>query len=204
MRHTSRARERVRARARAPLPPFPRHLPGTLLLPLLLSACGMLDARLEARTACLTLPEYAIPGAAGAGELSTELSFDLGSALPILSEPDVRYRLRLREATLAVASSAAVADLGGLDAFAVSAVAPAGSALPEPELVRYERPAGGDPRPASVTAPATSDVDLAPYVDAGVLRLHAAARGTLPPSPWRATVTACFLLDVDVEYGQRL
>ena len=199
-----RVPSRARARARAPLARV-LHLRRALVLPLLLlSACGMLDARLEARTACFTLPEYAIPGATGTGELSAPLALDLGEALPFLSEPGVRYRLRLRDVTLGLESSAAVADLGGLDVFAVSAIAPAGSALPEPELVRYERPPGADPRPASVTAPATSDVDLAPYVDAGLLRLGASARGALPSSPWRATVTACFLLEVDVEYGEQL
>jgi hypothetical protein len=164
----------------------------------------MLDARLEARTACFTLPEYAVPGATGAGELSAPLSVDLGEALPILSEPGVRYRLWLRDVTLGIARSSSVADLGGLDVFAVSALAPAGSTLPAPELVRYERAAGADPRPVRLTAAATSDVELAPYVDGGSLRLLARASGTPPPSPWWATVTACFLLEVDVEYGEQL
>lgn len=198
MRLAPRASEHARTRARA------RRFVSALLAAPLLAGCGMLDARLEARTACFTLPEYAIPGATGTGQLSTDLSYDLGSALPILTEPGVRYRLQLRDVTLALTSGAPLADLGSLDAFAVSAVATAGSALPEPELVRYARTAGADPRPASVTAPATNDVDLAAYVDAGRLRLHATASGTLPPSPWRATVTACFELEVDVNYGERL
>ena len=164
----------------------------------------MLDARLEARTACFTLPEAAVAGATGAGALSTELAFDLGSALPVLSEPGVEYELRLRDVTLAVASSASAVDLGGVDAFAVSVAAPPGSALPSPELVRYERTAGVDARPASITAPARGGVDLAPYVTDGWLRLDGTATGTLPAVPWRATVTACFLLEVDVEYGDRL
>lgn len=201
MRPISRARARTLAPPGAPHPLLRCAL---LALPLLLASCGMLDARLEARTACFTLPEYAIPGATGAGELTAPLSFDLDEALPFLSEPGVHYRLRLRDVTLALSSGAALADLGGLDAFAVSATAPAGSALPAPELVRYERAAGADPRPASLTAAATSDVDLAPYVDGGSLRLLAQASGTPPSSPWQATVTACFLLDVDVEYGEQL
>lgn len=164
----------------------------------------MLDARLEARTACFTLPDFVVSGATGTGQLSTDLEFDLGSALPVLSEPGVSYRLWLRDVTLDLASSSSLADLGGLDAFTVSPIPPADSALPAPELVRYERSAGGDPAPARITAPASGEVDLAPYVADGWLRLGATAAGTLPRAPWRASVTSCFVLEVDVEYGDRI
>jgi hypothetical protein len=171
---------------------------------LLAAGCGALDANVEAKTACYTLPDYAIDGVAGAGQLATPLELDLGSVLPVLTEPGVSYDLRLRDVSLALSSSSPLADLGGVESFTASAVAPPGSGLDAPELVRYDRPPGPDLHPTSLSAHVVSDRDLARYVTGGLLRLDAAAAGTLPAAPWRATVTACFLLNVNMNYGSRL
>jgi hypothetical protein len=207
MRLLARARTRARATARtharaAPIDPR-RPILVLAVLPLtavLLARCGVLDARLEARTACVTVPDHVVPGAAGATEVSTELALDLGSALPLTGR-GVSYRLFLRDIT--VENAGTRSDLGGIETVAVSALAPAGSPLPDPELARWDG-TSGEAASWSLTAPATGETDLAPYAADGWLRLRATARGSLPPEPWVATLTACFRLEVDVRYGENL
>ncbi len=168
----------------------------------LVSGCGMLDAKLEARTVCFTLPDYPIPAAIVPGALSTDITYDLGSDLPILSQDGVRYSLVMQRARLTVGARSPAVNLGDIDQLTISVVAPPGSGLPEPELVRYQR--GADPHPTAIEATASSDADLAPYVSGGQVRFLASASGALPEHEWSADVTACFLLTADVSYGKKL
>lgn len=172
------------------------------LLGLLTSGCGMLDAKLEAQTVCFTLPDYPILGVPASGTLSTLVSYDLGSDLPILSEKGVSYTLVLKTMQLGVGEGSPAVDLGGIDDLTISPVAPAGTSLPEPTLVRYVK--GADLHPTLLEAASSSGDDLAPYVSGGQVEFLATATGTLPASSWAADVKACFQLTVDVDYGKKL
>jgi hypothetical protein len=162
----------------------------------------MLDAKLEARTVCFTLPSYPIPAAPVSGTLSTPIDYDLGNDLPILSEPGVSYSLVLQRARLAVSADSPAVDLGGVDELALSVEAPSGTSLPELALLQYQK--GADPHPTALEAASSSDADLAPYLTDGRVRFLATASGAPPDYDWSADFTACFLLTVDVDYGKKL
>ncbi len=173
-----------------------------LPLALLCSGCGVLSAQLEAQTACATLADYQMPGAYGSGAIDTDVTYDLGQHLSILTEPNTHYQLKLQSVQLALGSASGVTDLGGLDQVAVGIVSPAGAALPEPSLVSYER--GADLHPTQITVASPSGLDLQPYVQGGVITLRTHAQGTLPSQPWHATVQACFTVKVTLDYGKQL
>ncbi len=179
------------------------HLLGLLTgVALAASGCGMLDAKLETRTVCFTRADYPIPAAVVPGTLSTDITYDVGNDLPILSDQGVQYTLVLQRAEISVAQSSPAVDLGGVEELGISIVAPAGSPLPEPELVRYVK--GAEAHPTTIVAASASGDDLAPYVSGGQITFLATATGALPSRPWAADVTGCFLLTVDVNYGKKL
>lgn len=169
---------------------------------LMTSSCGLLDAQLETRTVCYTPTDNVIPGADGSGSVETDLSLDPGSALPVLSQPGASYRLSLQDLELSPGKGSSVTDLGGVDELDVSVIRPAGTSLPELELIHYLR--GTDPHPPRIVAPSETGADLAPYLDGGQMAFHVLARGALPDSPWTAVLRACFLLNVKVDYGKSL
>ncbi len=182
-----------------------RHLLASTLpavLGLLASGCGMLDAKLQAQTVCYTLPAYPIPGVPVSGTLSTPISFNLGNDLPIVSEKGVSYTLIPKSIEISVDPSSPKVDLGGVTTFDVSAPAPAGSGLADVALIHYVH--GAEPHPTSLAAPSLTDQDLAPYVSDGKLELLAEGSGSLPAYDWKADVTGCFLLTVDVNSGEKL
>jgi hypothetical protein len=183
---------------------MPARLPalGLLSALLALSGCGMLDAKLKAQTVCFTLEDYVLPGAPAGGPLAAEITYDLGGDLPILSQQGVRYTLALQRLELSVAAASPPVDLGAVETLDVAVVAPPGAALPEPTLVHYAR--GSELHPTTLTAASPSGDDLAPYVSGGQVTFRAAATGAVPAHAWAADVTGCFLLTVDVNYGEQL
>ncbi len=161
------------------------------------AACG--DATLEAHTLCYTVSDVAVPGASGSGTIATDLGYDLGSAVPELTRPGTSYSLTLQDVELSPGKGSSASDLAGLQALDVSARPPAGSSLPEAQVIHWVEKPGA--HPARIQAAAQSQPDLAPYLAGGVLRLHVQATGTLPPDPWTVDATACFVLEVSVRYG---
>ncbi len=164
---------------------------------LLPSGCG-LDAQLEARTVCFTRAAL-IPAASGSGTVETDIGYDVGAQLHVLTQPGVSYRLTLQELDLSVPPGSPPVDLGGVDEVDVSVLAPAGTSLADTPLIHYLK--GADPHPARIAAAAERSVDLRPYLAGGWITFHTLARGALSPQPWTADARACFLLDVNVRYG---
>lgn len=165
------------------------------------SGCGMLDAQLEARTVCFTRAAL-IPGASGSGTVETDVGYDVGAELPVLTQPGVSYTLALQELDLSVSPGSTPADLGGLDEVDVSVLAPAGTSLQDTQLLRYRK--ATDPHPLRIAAAAGKTPDLRPYIAGGQITFHTLASGALPSRPWTADARACFLLDVNVRYGSSL
>ncbi len=188
--------------------------PALLAAPFLLAAgCGgpLLHADLEIREARLTLPAEQFPSspplnvqsgcASGAPScVATELSYDLGQQLDLLNRPATAYDVRLTSLELALATSNA-GDLGGIAAAAVLAYPPGGGA--PVELARYERSAT-DPAPTAIALTASSDVDLTPYLEAGVIRLRVELSTDRATPAFVADVTAAFRLKVRLDYGALL
>jgi hypothetical protein len=160
----------------------------------------MLDAQLETRTVCFTVTGTPIPASGASGTVEADVEYDLGTALPVLGQPGASYSLTLQELDLSLGQGSAVADLGGVEELDISVLAPAGTSLPEPVLIRYLK--GADPHPRRIVAAAETAVDLRPYIESGRVTFQALARGTLPAHPWTADTRACFLLDMSVQYAQ--
>lgn len=132
--------------------------------------------------------------------LVTELSYDLGEEVELLTEDDVDYDLRLTGLGLQLAASE-TGDLGGVRRVEIFAVPPGGGA---PVLVAaYARVDGAEP-PARVEVSGNSNLDLAPYLDSGkiTLRVEMSVDGATPA--FTADVMAVFYVRVRLDYGASL
>lgn len=189
--------------------------PALLATTLLLAAgCGgpLLHADLEIREARLTLPAQQFPRfplptgspsgcASGASTcVATDLSYDLGRQLDLLSRPATAYDVRLTALDVALATTE-VGDLGGVAAASVLAYPPGGGA--PVELARYQRSAA-DPAPTAIRMAGGPDVDLTPYLEAGVIRLRVELSYDRGTPAFEAAVTAAFRLQVRLDYGALL
>jgi hypothetical protein len=168
------------------------------LVPLLAAGCGgpVLFAELEAPSVCVTLPQYAFPGAVGP-DLAMDVAYDMSTVLPALDTANVEYELRLSQLDTTLVTAPGY-DFGAIDSVRVVALATA--TLPEVELVSYQR----DPlAPATneIVSSGTMDVDLAPYLQGGQLALRVEYSGTLPASDWTADVRGCFYMRAMLDYG---
>ena len=188
--------------------------PALLAAPLLLAAgCGgsLLHADLEVEEARLTLPAQRFPASSApppaacalstSSCVATDLTYDLGQQLDVLERPATAYEIRLTALDLALAATQGGGDLGGVTSAAVLAYPPGGG--PAVELARYQRPPGTS-APTSIAASSTSGLDLAPYLDAGLIRLRVELGYDRPTPAFEADVTASFYLKVKLDYGALL
>jgi hypothetical protein len=188
-----------------------RHALLAALLPLA-AGCGgpLLHADLEVPEARLTLaaqrfPASVAPPASWCGPstsscVATDLSYDLGQQLDLLSRPATAYDVRLTSLDIALAATEG-GDLGGVAAATVLAYPPGGGT--PVELARYRR-STADPAPTSITLSGGSGVDLTPYLEAGSIRLRAELSYDRATPAFQADVTAAFFLKVRLDYGALL
>jgi hypothetical protein len=169
---------------------------------LLLPGCDLLRADLSVKTVCATLPDYAMPGTPVSGSFSTEVTYDLGSDLSVLTDKDFTSTLTLESLELSVGPGSGLADLGGVAGLEATVIPPDGSSLAALPVAQYTP--GAPASPTSISAGILSDANLVPYLSDGKAQLHVEATGTMPAEPWTATVKACFLLEVSVDYGKKL
>lgn len=183
---------------------MPRHpLAHLALCALLLPAgCDLLRADIEVKTVCATLPDYAMPGAPASGTFSTDLSYDLGSDLTVLTDSGYTSTLTLTSLELSVGSDSGATDLSQVESLDATVLAPNGSALPPLDAAQYSR--GASASETTLFATSLSSANLVPYLQGGTVNLSLQAQGALPVDPWTATVTACFLLEVNMNYGKKL
>ncbi len=186
-----------------------------LTAPLLLAAgCGgpLLHADLEVPEARLTLPAQQFPRfpptagtpsgcAAGAPScVATDLAYDLGQDLDLLSRPATSYEVRLDSLEIALTATQG-GDLGGVTSAAVLAYPPGGGA--PAELARYQR-AAAEPSPTAISLAGSSGTDLTPYLEAGVIRLRVELSYDRGTPAFQADATAAFRLKVRLDYGALL
>jgi hypothetical protein len=179
-----------------------RLLLGLPVLALLAGCGGLLFAQLEVPTVTVKLLDQAFPATPAGSDLVTEVQYDLGAQLPSITQPNVRYELKLTGLKLDLTSSSGLADFGGVQEIRIDAVPPAGSTLAPVELVSYQKPPPPAPQsPTSIEATGATSVDLAPYLQGGQLTLRVTAKGSLPTSPWNASVVGSFFLRLTLDYG---
>jgi hypothetical protein len=154
----------------------------------------------------VTLPAQRFPaypgggvGDCGPGCLSTDLSYDLGAQVDGLSDPSVDSELWLEQVDLALVAGAGT-DLRGLASMVLSVYPPAGGA--PVTVASYQRPPGA--APTTVQVQGTPGMDLAPYLDGGVLRVRAELTYDAPTPAFEADVAARFRLEMELDVSRLL
>ena len=178
----------------------------------LLAGCGgpLLFAELTIPELRVTLAQQSFPGLAADPSLScagqpdcitTDLTYDLGQQVELLTRKDVAYELRLTELAVVLDATSAGTDLRGVRSAAVE-VFPPGSTTPV-VVASYTR-AAANPAPATLAISGDSSIDLAPFVEAGVMHARLALSYDAPTPPFTADVAATFYLAVKLDSGKTL
>jgi hypothetical protein len=173
------------------------------------AACGgpVLFAELEMPSVQVTLPQYSFPGDPLGLTTSTNVSFDIGANVPLVTDPDVDFDIELRNMTLVLDTTGPLSNFDGFETVRIVALHPTVPAL-DLTLLEYHKPAGASGI-TRVSASSETDADLKPYLTAGVINVRAeyASDGvnpTLPTSNWTADLTADFWMKVRLDYGAAL
>lgn len=184
-----------------------------LAAPLLLAAgCGgpLLFADLEIPEVQLTLPAQQFPASVAAPSawcdpttpscVAADLTYDLGQQLDLRSRPATAYDIWLTSLVIALPATQG-GDLGGVASAAVLVYPPGGGA--PVEVAHYQRSAA-DPTPTSIALSTDAGLDLAPYLEAGLIRLRVELSYDQRTPAFEADVTADFRLKVQLDYGSLL
>lgn len=189
-----------------------RHASLALAVTLSTAGCGdpLLFADLEIPEVELTLPAQRFPASvAGPSDwcdptrpscIATDLTYDLGQPLGLLDRPATEYEIRLTALSLALAATEP-GDLGGITSAELLAYPPGGGA--PVTVARYDRSAS-DPAPTAIAVAGDPDLDLAPYLEAGLIRLRVELSYDARTPAFEADVTADFHVEVELDYGALL
>jgi hypothetical protein len=168
----------------------------------LLSSCGMFFAEVEIPNINMTVGNNAFPEIPVGGSMTQVIDFDLGKDLSLITEKGVTFELRLLAMDLV--PTAGLSDFGDIDTITVSVLPPLGQAtLEQAVLVTYVKPPPpANQHPPSITAVASSNVDLAPYLLAGKIQLSiratSSSSGVIPA--WTGDVGSEFYLRLRSDY----
>jgi hypothetical protein len=178
----------------------------------LLAGCGgpLLFAELTIPELAVTVAQQSFPGMAAdpsrycAGRpdcITTDLTYDLGQQVDLLTRKDVEYELRLTDLAIVLDATSAGTDLRGVRS-AVVEVFPPGSTTPV-VVASYAR-AATNPDPNTIAVSGNSSIDLAPFVEAGVIHARVELSYDAPTPPFTADVRGAFYLKVKLDYGKTL
>ncbi len=134
--------------------------------------------------------------------IALTLDYDLGGQVPILTEENVTYDLRLTDVAIALSATEVGKDLGGVQLVTIRVLddplLPAGVVI-----ASYARPGPGA-APTSIGVTGNANLDLAPYLAAGRLPVRIeVVLDALTPA-FLADVAAGFSLEVKLDYGALL
>lgn len=188
-----------------------RHL---LAAALLLAACD-LSAELDIPEIRVTLPsqqfvasdtslpeDWCDPAeAADPPCIATALEVDLGARMSLLTEENATYDLRLTDLAMALASTEAGKDLGGVKLLTIRV----GGLGPDAGLVlaSYARPPG-TVSPVAIAVTGNANVGLGPYLEEGRLPVRIELVLDRPTPAFSADVVAGFSLRVTLDWGAYL
>ncbi len=159
------------------------------------AACGAFRAEVDDPSLCLTAEAVPFPGgASGTAAQSVPLRLDL----PLLHRAGASTSVHLDRVELSPVGGGR--ELAGLETVRIRILPPPGSGLPVREVVSWSRDPAHPPG-ASFAAAGPADLDLAPYLVVSGSRLEAVLSGSLPTSPWIASVTTCLAFHASVPLG---
>jgi hypothetical protein len=180
---------------------------------LLLAGCGgpLFTAELVVPEFGITLPQQAFPAMTADPShwcsadrpdcISTDLAYDVGEQVGLLTEQDTEYELRLSDLAITLDATNAATDLSGVKSAVIEAFPPGASA--PVEVASYAR-STTDARPTSIAISGKTGVDLAPFVDAGQIHVRVKMNFDAPTPDFTADVLAVFYLRVKLDYGKSL
>lgn len=181
------------------------------LAAVLLAACGgpALFAELEIPAVGITLPPQEFPGSTADPSrwcapdrpdcIRTELVYDVGNEVELLSDENAEYEIRLTDLALALDATVTTTDLGGIRSAIFEVVPPDGST---PVVVASYVRSESDPNPTSIAVSGSSSLDLAPFLDQGQVRILVKLSLDEATPPFTAQVGAVFYLRVKLDYGR--
>jgi hypothetical protein len=156
---------------------------------LLASACVRLQADIPPICKTVSLEFPGVPaGATPAMKAQADQTFPFATGLKL------SFLSQLRFAGGVVSPGNGAADLSFLDSLTLSVAAPAGSSLPEVQLVAWNKPASGVA--ARIEIP-PQPADLVPYFVAGGMSLRVSMSGSPPPAGFSLLVDVCASASVD-------
>ncbi len=177
---------------------------------LLATACGdpLLFAELEIPSVEVKLPSQSFPATTippGAPcstpcVISQPFTYDLGSQVSVLDEKNVTSEIRVTALSIALTANGPLANFANVRSVRLWMVAPPGSALQDVVVAAYDRPPGAAPQ--QITVSGYSNVDLAPYLQAGLLQVAAEMAFDTGIPSFTADVTGDFYLKVKLDYGK--
>lgn len=187
-----------------------------LALSPLLAGCGgpLLFAQVEIPKVQITLPSQTIPATDAAAQywcsptqtqptcVATTLSYDLGAQVPVVTQKNVTYEIRLTTLSMALAASSAGTTLAGVKAVSVRVIDPAvgGDGV---EIASYTRSAA-DPSPTAISVSGNSNLDVAPYIQSGTLDVRLEMTYDAPTPEFTADVTSTWSLEAKLDWGAYL
>ncbi len=128
------------------------------------------------------------------------LDYDVGGMVPILDDPNVTYELRLTEVGITLSATEVGKDLSGVSRVTISVLADPNDPASAVVVAGYVAPSGGS-SPSSIAVTGNSNLDLAPFLRGGVLRVHAELVIVKPTPAFVADVTSGFSLDAKLDWG---
>jgi predicted small lipoprotein YifL len=187
-----------------------------LALSPLLAGCGgpLLFAQVEVPQVKITLPSQEFPATDAGSQywctptqtqpdcIAMSLAYDLGAQLPVVTEQNVTYAIRLTSLAIALATTSGGTDLGGVKAVAVR-VRDAAAGGDGVVVAGYAR-SDADPNPTAIAVTGNSNVDLAAYVQSGELDVRVEMTYDAPTPAFTADVTSTWSLDVKLDWGAYL
>lgn len=177
---------------------------------MLLTGCGgpLLFADLEIPEVGITLPQRTFPASSADPSrvcsadatdcIVTDLDFDVGEQVDVINDADAEYELRLTSVAIDLGATGAGTDLRGVRSVSIEAL-PLGAS--EPVVVASYVRTTSNPTPRTIAVSGDSNVDLAPFVQAGRLRVRAKMSLDAPTPEFTADVLAVFSLEVKLDYG---
>ncbi len=155
-----------------------------------LFSCSPFSLEVDEPLLCVSVDNQPFPGAPFGGSISAEVTVDLGNGAPFLTDKSYTKSIRLKSAKLTSDGT----DVSGITQIRIEMQPPASSSL-RPVVVADETKTL--PKPATVIDLTTDpSVELVSYLSQTSLTAVVTVSGTPPTTPWKATVEACFHLNV--------
>lgn len=187
----------------------------------LLAACDgpLLFAEVQIPDLQVTLPSQSFPAAALALPtdwcdpamqsdppcLALTADYDIGEQVPAITEASVSYELRVTRVAItlsAIQQAGAPPDLSGIESATIRVLDDPAIVGSGAVIASYVKPPGAAPTTIAVTG--NANLDLAPYLDAGILPVRVEVVVSNGTAAFDADITAAFSVVVNVDWGSYL